>query len=360
MIVVTGGTGTVGTALIERLCGEGSGREVRAVVRRPVELGVDTVIGDFEEPESIGAALSPGDRLFLNANPFPRFAETFEAVVDLAGAAGVAQIVTVSVLGAVPGGRLAGGVHGEVDEHLRASGIPYAILQPTGFMQYFRTELRQDRFYGSYGAQPVNYIDARDIGDVAAALLTAPVGESRDYLLTGPESPTHDEIAAVMTTVLGREIRYVDLPVADLAARLAGAGVRSPMPPTCLQCRPRWGRSGRRSTRRCGRSPGGRLVPWPGSWPTISRRSLPESCGRPGSGRRVTGVGSPQVSLAPRIGLSAPPSAPMQTARSWSRVQERCSSQSTVSTRTKVSQLMITDDAASRRVPVRPVISTMR
>lgn len=228
MIVVTGGTGTVGGALIERLRGQDAGRQVRAVVRRPVELGVETVFGDFEKPESVVAALAPGDRLFLNADPFPRFAEIFNDIIDRAGAAGVAQIVTVSVLGAVPGGRLAGGAHGEVDEHLRASGVPYAILQPTGFMQNFRTDLRQDRFHGSYGTQPINYIDARDIGDVAAALLTAPVGESRDYLLTGPESPTHDEIAATMTAALGREIRYVDLPVADLAARLAGEGVPEP------------------------------------------------------------------------------------------------------------------------------------
>ncbi|MEU4317044.1 NAD(P)H-binding protein [Nocardia sp. NPDC024068] len=229
MIVVTGGTGTIGGALIRRLRSQGFGREVRAVVRRPVELGVETVLGDFNEPESIVATLSAGDRLFLNAMPFPRFVETFNEVIDLARAAGVAQIVAVSVLGAEPGKTLAMGVHGEVDEHLRTSGVLYAILQPTGFMQNFVADLKLDRFYGSYGKAAVNYIDARDIGDVAAALLTAPVGESRDYILTGPQSPTHDEIAAAMTTALGREIRYVDLPVSELAARLAAEGVPEPL-----------------------------------------------------------------------------------------------------------------------------------
>jgi NAD(P)H dehydrogenase (quinone) len=228
MIVVTGGTGTIGGALLARLRGQGAGQDVLAVVRRPVELGVQTVPGDFNDPESIVEPLSPGDRLFLNAMPFPRFVETFTAVIDLAMAAGVAQIVSVSVRDAKPGNKLSSGVHGEVDEHLRASGVPYAILQPTSFMQNLVRDLRADRFYGSYGTSPINYIDARDIGDVAAALLTSPVGESRDYILTGPESPTHDEIAAAMTTVLGRQIRYMDLPVPDLAVRLADEGIPEP------------------------------------------------------------------------------------------------------------------------------------
>jgi uncharacterized protein YbjT (DUF2867 family) len=228
MIVVTGGTGTIGGALINRLRDQGAGQNVLAVVRRPADLGVETVRGDFNEPESIVKPVAPGDRLFLNAMPFPRFVETFTAVIDLARAAGVAQIAMVSVRGATPGGKLSSGVHGEVDEHLRASGVPYAILQPTSFMQNLIRDLRRDHFHGSYGTSPVNYIDARDIGDVAAAVLTAPVGESRDYLLTGPESPTHDEIAATMTAVLGREFRYVDLPVPELAARLAEDGIPEP------------------------------------------------------------------------------------------------------------------------------------
>lgn len=228
MIVVTGGTGTIGGALIDRLRSQDVGQVVLAVVRRPVDLGVETVLGDFNEPESIVKPLSPGDRLFLNAVPFPRFVETFSEVIDLAKAAGVAQIVSVSVRGAKPGNKLSSGVHGEVDEHLRASGVPYAILQPTSFMQNLSRDLRRDRFHGSYGKSRINYIDARDVGEVAAALLTAPVGQSRDYLLTGPQSPTHDEIAAAMTAALGREIRYVDLPVPELAARLAEQGIPEP------------------------------------------------------------------------------------------------------------------------------------
>ena len=224
MIVVTGATGTIGRALIERV----RGQDVLAVVRKPTNLGVEHALGDFTQPETVTAQLSAGDRLFLNSMPFPGFAESFTTVIDLAKAVGVAQIVTVSVRDAKPGNPLSSGMHGEVDEHLRASGVPYAILQPTSFMQNLIRDFRGDRFYGSWGEARMNYIDARDIGDVAAALLTGPIGESQDYLLTGPQSFSHAEIAAEMTAVLGREICYVDLPVPEMSARLAAEGIPEP------------------------------------------------------------------------------------------------------------------------------------
>lgn len=221
MIVVTGATGSIGRALTGLLPGE----DVLAVSRKPADLGVRHATGDFNTPETIGGLLSPGDRLFLNSSPFPRFTETLNAVIDQAARAGVAQIVSVSVRDAAVGAPLASGLHAEVDDHLRASGVPHAILQPTGFMQNLVTDLQDDRLHGSWGTGGMNYIDARDIAEVAAALLTRPVGESGTYVLTGPESPTHAEIAATMTEVLGRPIAYVDLPVPEMAARLAAGGL---------------------------------------------------------------------------------------------------------------------------------------
>jgi uncharacterized protein YbjT (DUF2867 family) len=231
VIVVTGGTGSIGRALIENLRNL-PGQDVLAVVRKPADLSVEQAPGDLTRPESVTAHLAAGDRLFLNSSPFPGFVESFTGVIDQAKVAGVAQIVAVSVRGAKPGGPLASGPHGEIDEHLRASGVPYAILQPTSFMQNLIRDLNADRLYGSWGNSRMNYIDARDIGDVAAALLTGPltgpIDLSQDYLLTGPQSFSHAEIAVEMTAVLGREIRYVDLPVPEMSARLAAAGIPEP------------------------------------------------------------------------------------------------------------------------------------
>ncbi|QYC42937.1 NAD(P)H azoreductase [Nonomuraea coxensis DSM 45129] len=224
MIVVTGATGTIGRALAGRL----SGHDVLAAVRRPADLPCAYALADLERPETIGALLSPGDRLFLNSSLFPGFTAAHRAVIDLAARAGVAQIVTVSVRGARPGQRLGGGLHGEVDAHLRASGVPYAILQPTGFMQNLPGEIRGGLMHGSYGPGPVNYIDARDIADVAAALLTRPAGPGSDHVLTGPESLPHERIAERVGAALGRPVRYVDLPVPEMAAHLERQGMPAP------------------------------------------------------------------------------------------------------------------------------------
>ncbi|MUN35098.1 NAD(P)H-binding protein [Actinomadura litoris] len=229
MIVVTGATGTIGRALVAEL-----GGAARAVVRRAEQgeeladkLGCDYVVGDLERPESI--PLEPGDRLFLNSSQWPGFARAHKAVIDRAAAADVAQVVTVSVLGVTSGSLLGFGMHGQVDEHLRASGVPWAILAPVGFMQNLAGDVDEEgRIVGAYGRGGVGYIDARDIAAVAAALLTRPVGPGATYDLTGPAAPTHDEIAAELTRALGRAVRYVDLTVQEAAVHLEQRGMPAP------------------------------------------------------------------------------------------------------------------------------------
>lgn len=222
MIVVTGATGNIGRALAARL----SGHDALAVVRRPADdLGIPYKPADFDRPETIGELLSPGDRLFLNSGIWPGFVDAHRAVIDLAAKAGVAQIVSVSVRDAAPGAKLGMGLHGVVDAHLRKSGVPWTILQPSGFMQTLPRDFKDGTMYGSYGTIPVNYIDTRDIADVAATLLTSPVGLDRDLLLTGPESLSHEGIAAEIGRTLGRPARYVNLSVPDMAAHLERQGI---------------------------------------------------------------------------------------------------------------------------------------
>ncbi|WP_433226797.1 NAD(P)H-binding protein [Microtetraspora malaysiensis] len=225
MIVVTGATGTIGRALIEEL-----GGAARAVVRRAEqgeELGCDYVVGDLERPESI--PLGPGDRLFLNSGLWPGFVRAHQAVIDHAAAAGVAQMVTVSVRGVTSSSLLGFGMHGQVDEHLKASGVPWSILAPVGFMQNLADDVDEEgRIFGSYGRGRVGYIDARDIAAVAAVLLTRPVEAEATYELTGPVAPTHDEVAAELTRTLGRTVHYVDLPVEEAAIHLEKRGMPAP------------------------------------------------------------------------------------------------------------------------------------
>ncbi|SHN46642.1 NmrA family NAD(P)-binding protein [Cryptosporangium aurantiacum] len=236
MILVLGATGSIGTPLVRAL--RDAGEPVRAFVRDPAEgeaLGVPYAVGDLDDPASVAAALDGVDRLFLNAGgAVPAAGEQpmvrqQKAAIDAAAVAGVSRVVKVSVWGAKPGGRLAEGAHWEIERYLEASGLSWATLQPSGFMQNFRTGAGaftdDGDLIGAYGNARVSYIDAADIAACGAALLAGSWRPKETFVLTGPEALTHAEIAALLAAAWRRPIRYVDLSPDEFTARLVAQGL---------------------------------------------------------------------------------------------------------------------------------------
>ena len=68
-------------------------------------------------------------------------------------------------------------------------------------------------------------MDVRDIAAVAVMALTAPGHEGRVYTLSGPEALTYDDIADELSKALGRDIRHISLPSADLKAGMLAEGM---------------------------------------------------------------------------------------------------------------------------------------
>jgi uncharacterized protein YbjT (DUF2867 family) len=234
MILVTGATGTIGRHLVDQLRGE----KVTALVRDPAKgatLDCPYVLADFDDPNSVAAAMTEVDRLFLNSGgaqpadgeqPMVRQQRT---VIDAAVTAGVKHIAKVSVWPVRENGRLAEGAHWLIEEHLKNSGVDWTILQPSGFMQNFLTGAavftENGHILGAYRDSRVSYVDCVDIAACAAALMTGEPRPGETFVLTGPESLTHNEIAATLSATVGREIRYVDLPAAEFARRLGALGL---------------------------------------------------------------------------------------------------------------------------------------
>lgn len=225
MILVTGSTGTVGSQVVQALV-ERQAR-FRALVRKPADAerlggqGIETVRGDFADIGSLRAALAGAERLFLLSPPHPAQAETENRVVDAARAAGVRHIVKLSVLAAEQGLDCAFMRWSRaVEEHIEASGLAYTFLRPNGFMQNLlndaRTVIAEGALYASVGDARISLIDAADIGAVAARALTEPGHEGKAYALTGPEALAYPDIAATLSSVLGKPVAAIDLP-ADAA-----------------------------------------------------------------------------------------------------------------------------------------------
>src|SRR6266511_2729030 len=144
VILVAGATGHVGSQLV-RLLAEG-GTPARALIHSPEKaapiqrLGLETALGDFEQTDTLDAAMAGCDHLFLLSPPSPRQPEQEQHVIDAARRAGVAHVVKLSAPGADPHAPVVfGRWHAQIEQYLAQSGLAHTLLRPGYFMQNWTT-----------------------------------------------------------------------------------------------------------------------------------------------------------------------------------------------------------------------------
>lgn len=206
MILVTGSSGTVGSAIVQALGGR---HDVLTVVRDPEASGRARSF-DFAEPKSWRPALAGVRSLFLMLPPgLPQARQRFRGVLAEAREAGVERIVFLSIRNA---DRLGFLPHRGLELEIEASGIPWTHLRPNDFMQNFvtqplyRRDIARGELWAPGGRSVTSYIDARDVGAVGAAALLGGF-ERRALPLTGASELTHFDVAAALTRALGWRVR---------------------------------------------------------------------------------------------------------------------------------------------------------
>lgn len=229
-ILITGATGNIGGEVIQHLLAKNT--PIRGLVRdlkkatKLAEQGMELAKGDFSQPETLDSVLQEIEKAFLVTSNLPNQVELECNFIDAAKQAGVQHVVKLSVMGA---GKLPSTFqkwHRQIEEHLEQSGMAWTHLRPNMLMQnigYFAQTIAQSgSIYNSVGNTKISHVDARDVAAVAAACLTEAGHENQSYVLTGLKAITFDEIADIFAKALDRDVKYVDLPPADLkAARLA-------------------------------------------------------------------------------------------------------------------------------------------
>ena len=109
------------------------------------------------------------------------------------------------------------GQHAETDPMLKASGLPYNIIRPHFFMQNTmmaaQSVAADGVVYMALKDGKIGMVDVRDVADVAAKVLTEDGHEGKTYTLTGPASISFHDVASGLSKVLGKEVRYVDVPL---------------------------------------------------------------------------------------------------------------------------------------------------
>ncbi|PDS77959.1 NmrA/HSCARG family protein [Rhizobium sp. L43] len=230
-VLVTGATGQQGGAVVRALIARG--HRVKAISRRPdsegakrlAAAGVEVIAGDLNDGASVVKAASGVDTIFLMGSSYEAGteAETRQGitVADAAKAAGIGHLIYSSVADA---DKKTGIPHFDskylVEKHIAGLGIPYTISAPVAFMEntvapWAIDGLRQ----GVYAAAlpPTRVLQQITIDDIGA--FVAALAERREQVfgkrfdIAGDELSGHEQ-AKILSEVLGRPMRYQELPIA--------------------------------------------------------------------------------------------------------------------------------------------------
>ncbi|MET7378862.1 NAD(P)H-binding protein [Streptomyces sp. NPDC005526] len=249
MILLTGGTGTVGRLVARRLSGVAP---VRVLTRDPRRVApgpqVESAAGDFGDPASLERALA-GVRSALLVTVDPLAPAHDEHFVTAALRAGVGHVVKLSALAVTDAGAtdlITAWQRGN-ERLLRESGLSWTMLRPRAFMSNTLSWARSVREEGVVrapgGHAPNATVDPRDVAEVAAAALLDPdTHAGRCHALTGPESVSAAEQTRVLADLLRRPLRYEEL-AAETERELLRARYPAPLADALLESAAR-GRSG--------------------------------------------------------------------------------------------------------------------
>ena len=201
-ILVTGATANIGRRIVDHLIDLGA-NDIRALTTNPAKAklpdGVTPVTGYLGKPESLPAALSGVDRMYLA--PLP---ETLDVTLEMAKAANVSYVVALS-----------GDAHWQRHaDTITASGLTHTQLGPGEFLENFAIWSEQIRSTRTVREPFPSVVEAPvamdDIARVAAALLVKPEQShhGRMYELTGPESLTRAQIAEQIGVGIGFGVTF--------------------------------------------------------------------------------------------------------------------------------------------------------
>jgi uncharacterized protein YbjT (DUF2867 family) len=212
--LVTGATGDVGARVVEQLLQQGERPRifVRDAQKARTCCGdrVEVFVGDLGDPASLRPALAGIDALFL-VNSGPEIPVRDQAAAEAAKAAGVKRLVKLSSMD-VEQGLAIGAWHEQGEAAVRASGIPFTFVQPTGFMSNLLAWAKSIQIEGivrsSTGDGRRAFIHSADIAAVAVKALTTPEYTGESLPITGPEALSFAEATAKIGSVIGKRLAF--------------------------------------------------------------------------------------------------------------------------------------------------------
>lgn len=245
MFVITGATGQLGRASVERVLERVPASEVAVSVRDPqraqdlADRGVRVRRGDFTEPATLAEAFEGATRVLLVSGPSG--AEPHRAAIEAAVAAGAQRVVYTSHMaaGAAPAPLFAPAVgHAETERDLESSGVPATSLRngfhATSALHVLGRGVETGELRLPEGG-PVCWTAQEDLAVAAAAALLDPERLSGTTPpLTGREALDLEELAEVVSGATGRRTTVTTVSDEQYLAELAAAGTPEQYGPLLL------------------------------------------------------------------------------------------------------------------------------
>jgi uncharacterized protein YbjT (DUF2867 family) len=242
MILVAGGTGTLGTHVVRLLTEHAD--DVRVLTRDPGRAAslpdtVHTAQGDLRDPAAVSAAVRSCSTVISAVHGFVGSGKPSPEAIDrdgnrllirAAAAEGVEHFVLVSVLNAAPDHPMSlYRAKYSAEQELVSSGLQWTIVRPAAYLETWIgivganiADKGRAMVFGP-GRNPVNFVSARDV----AAIIDLAVHDRslRGQVLdaTGPENLTFTQIAERLLADNGKpdRIKHVPLPVLRAMSVLA-------------------------------------------------------------------------------------------------------------------------------------------
>lgn len=239
MILVTGATGHLGTAVIDFLLKKVPANQIAALVKDEAKAaglkakGISVRVGNYHDYNSLVPAFKGIDKvLLISSNDFNDRAGHQINAVNAAKENGVKHIAYTSISTNNPTDTVIPFLvdsHIATANHIKASGMPYTILNHTLYADvlpmFLGEKVLETGVFMPAGAGKVPYATRMDMAEAAANVMAGTGHENKEYNIAADVAYSFADIAQILSKLANKQVDYIDAPKDIFIDALTKAGV---------------------------------------------------------------------------------------------------------------------------------------
>ena len=242
-ILVTGASGHLGRRVVELLAARGGGAHIIAATRKPeglsalAALGVEVRRADFDDEASLASAFQGVERVLLISTdaldePGKRSRQHAGAIRAVV-AAGVQHVAYTSIVNPANSKILISKDHADTEAELGKAGVPFTVLRNNMYSEYqfapLQRALASGKLVDAKASGKVGFVTREDCARIAAAVLREPPGGNQVLDVTGPETLSSADLAAIGSELSGRKLEHLSVPLDALIDGMVQHGLPRPL-----------------------------------------------------------------------------------------------------------------------------------